>query len=108
MELSPTVQLLHNATRRLSESSKEVFKLARSKAETERTYRIALSQEIIKLRSEGTPATIIGDLSRGTVADLKFERDVSAEMYRAALAAMEALKAEINALQSIAKYQSDI
>lgn len=108
MEINNTVQLLYKATQRLSESSRQIFKLATNKAETERSYRIALSQEIIRLRSEGTPATIIGDLSRGAVAEKKFERDVAAEMYRAGLASMEALKAEINAIQSIAKYTSDL
>lgn len=108
MELTPTVTMLHEATRRISKSSKEIFELARTKAETERRYRTALAQEMLKLRSEGMPATLISDVARGTVADLKFERDTALELHRAALAAMEALKAEINALQSIAKYQSDV
>lgn len=108
MELSPTVQMLYEATKRISEASKEVFRLSKTKAETERIYRTALSQEMLKLRSEGMPATLIPDVSRGNVADLKFQRDAAMEMHRSALAAMEALKAEINALQSIAKYQSDI
>lgn len=108
MELNPTVQMLSEATKRISEASKEVFRLSRTKAETERAYRVALSQEMLRLRAEGMPATLIPDVSRGQVADLKFQRDTALEMHRSALAAMEALKAEINALQSIAKYQSDI
>lgn len=107
MELTPTINMLHQATKRLSESSKEVFRLAREKAETEREYRIALGQEIFKLKADKMPATLIGDLARAKVAELKFKRDLATEMYRAALSAMEALKVEINALQSIAKYQSE-
>ena len=108
MELTPTVQMLHAATKRISESSKEIFRLSKEKAEKERVYRVALHQEIVKMRSEGIQATLIPDMARGAVADLKFERDLALETHRAALAAMESLRAEINSLQSIAKYQSDI
>lgn len=108
VELTPVVQELYKATKRLSQSSKEVFRLAQSKAETERIYRQELAKEMFAMRSENVPVSIIGDLARGNVSELKFERDLAAEMHRSALAAMEALKAEINALQSIAKYQSEV
>lgn len=66
MELSPTVQMLHKATMRMSEASKEVFRLAKTKAETEYTYRKALSQEMLILRAKKMPATLIPDIARGT------------------------------------------
>lgn len=108
MELTPTVQMLYAATNELAKIRKAIFKLSTKKAETERAYRIALSQESLKLRFDRVPVSIAGDIARGNVADLKYERDLALETHRAALAAMESLKAEINALQSIAKYQSDI
>ena len=108
MELTPTLQMLRDATLRISKSSEEIFYLSKEKAEKERVYRVALHQEIVKMRSEGIQATLIPDMARGAVADLKFERDLALETHRAALAAMESLRAEINSLQSIAKYQSDI
>lgn len=108
MELTPTVQMLHAATQRVSKASKEIFELSKKKANAERAYRTALAQEILKLRVEGMQATLIPDVARGNVADLKFERDYATEIHRAALASMESLRVEINALQSIAKYQSDI
>ena len=108
MELTPTIKMLHEATNRLSDSSKEIFRLARAKSEAERTYRIALGREIFILRDEKMPATLIPDTARSRVADLKFERDLATDTYRSAISAMEALKTEINALQSIAKYKSDI
>ena len=108
MELTPTIQMLHEATQRISEASKQIFKLSKAKAEAERAYRTALSQEIMKLRAEGVQATLIPDLARGAVAELKFERDYATEMHRAAIASMESLRVEINALQSISKYQSEV
>lgn len=108
MELTPVVQELYAATKRMSEASREVFRLARSKSEAEHTYRKALAVRIVMLRAEKMPATLLGDVARGDVADLKFERDLSSDTYRSAIAAMEALKVEINALQTIARYQSEL
>lgn len=108
MELTPTLQMLRDATKRISRSSKEIFRLSEEKAKAERIYRQALAQEMLMLRSDGIPATLIPDVARGNVADLKFQRDAALETHRAALAAMESLRVEINALQTIARYQSDI
>lgn len=108
MELTPIVQELYKATKRLSESSKKVFRLARAKAETERVYRSELSKVMFVMRDQKIQATLIPDLARGQVAQLKFERDLATELHRSALAAMEALKVEINALQTIARYQSEV
>lgn len=108
MELTPVVKELHQATKRLSAASKEIFKLASEKALKENAYRKALAIEILKLRDEKIPATLISDLARGNVAYFKYERDLAADTYKSGISAMEALKAEINALQSIAKYQSEV
>lgn len=108
MELSPIVSELYAATKRMSEASREVFRLAKTKSETEHAYRKELAKQIFILRIDKVQATLIPDLARGEVADLKFQRDLASDTYRAALAAIEALKVEINALQSIAKYQSEV
>lgn len=108
MELTPTVQMLREATNRLNDAGHQVYRLAKRKAETERTYRIELAKVMFRMRDEKLPATLIGDLARGEVADLKFERDLAAEKYRTAFSVMDALKIEISALQSIAKYNSEI
>ncbi len=51
-------------------------------AECERAYRQALAQEIVKLRADGTAATLARDLARGDkrVASLAFDRDVARGM----------------------------
>lgn len=107
-ELTPVVRELYDATKRLEKATREIFKLATAKAEMERAYRQALAQEIVKLRADSTPATLIPDLARGNVSYFKFERDLAADTYKSAISSMEALKAAINALQSIAKYQSEV
>ena len=62
----------HNAERWYAEKGREL-------AEAERAYRKALAERIIKLKSEGTPATVAKDLARGekAVADLCFARDLA-------------------------------
>lgn len=106
-----TIQLnkeIYDVAQRLQKAAAEIYKLANKRAVTERTYRLHLAQEIVKLRAEGIPSTIINDLARGNVADDKFQRDLADGQYRAAIEAMEALKSQLMALQSIAKYQSEI
>ena len=95
-------------TERLQKSQSILFRLAREKAETERVYRMELSKEILRLRADGIPVAIIGDIARGKCSELKFERDFKESAFKAAIEAVETIKTQINALQSILKYQSDI
>lgn len=108
MELTPTIKMLHDVTKRLDAGSKKVFELARGKAEAERIYRSALAQVIFRMRDEKIPIGIINDLARGEVADLKFERDLAAETYKASLSSLEALKVEVSAIQTIVRWQSEV
>jgi len=108
MEVIQVAQQLNQTTKRLSNSTKEVFKMAKQRAETEREYRQALMQEIVRLRNEGYPATLIADVARGRTADLKFKRDLSMEMHRSALASIEALQVEVQSWQSILRNLDEI
>ncbi|SDJ20146.1 hypothetical protein [Natribacillus halophilus] len=108
VELQSIAKEMHETSKRIDKASKEVFRLAKERAETERVYRTALHQEIVQLRNEGMPATLIGDVSRGRCADLKFERDSALEMHRSALAALESIQVQGSLLQTIARYQADI
>lgn len=108
MEVVQTVQQLKQATDRLSDATKEVFRLAKNRAETERNYRMALGKEMATLRAEKMPATLIGDMARGNVSDLKFERDLAMEMHRSAMSSIGALQVEIQSWQSILKYMSEV
>lgn len=101
MELIQVVEHLNHATSRLSKATKEVFKLAKERAEAERDYRLALSKEIVRLREQNMPATMIPDTARGNVAELKFQRDLAQEMHRSAMQSISALEVEVQAWQSI-------
>lgn len=66
-----------------------------------------LSQEIIRLRSEGQPVAIVGDVARGSCAGEKFDRDLAESRFKATIEAIEAIKVTISALQSILRYQDE-
>ena len=108
MELKNITQELYHGSKRLEESSKEIFILAKAMAEKERDYRKALAAEKIRLRDEGMAVGMIDDVARGNLADLRFERDLARETYIAAKEAMKAIQAQINALQSILRIQQEV
>lgn len=108
MELIQITQEMHEISKRLSKATNEIYKLAKKRAVTERVYRMELAKEITTLRSEGIPTTLVPDLARGHVAYFKFERDLAEGQYRAAVEALEALKSQLSALQTVSKYQTEV
>jgi hypothetical protein len=108
MDLIPVTSELQSASSRLSKGSKELFTLAKEFAEAERDYRKALAIEIVKLKSEGTPVTIINDVARGNCADLKFNRDCAEAKYQSGRDSLKAIETQVSALQSVLKYVSEV
>lgn len=108
MELTEITQEMYAVSKRLEKATHVLYKMAKERAETERIYRMKLAQEMIKLKSEGVNVTLIPDMSRGNISDLKFQRDLAEGQYKAAIESLEALKSQLSALQSILKYQESI
>jgi hypothetical protein len=108
MELIKLNQELMKQYERLEREKTGMFDLGRNKAETERQYRKALMQEIFKLRDQKVPATLINDLARGTVADLKFERDLADVTYRSGLASLEATRSQSSILKQLHEKQEEV
>ena len=108
MELTSITREIYEAATRLRKSNEELYRLGNEKAEAERVYRTELAKAIAVMRYEKVQATLISDLARGEVADLKFARDLSHDRYRSALSAIDNLRTEINALQSILRVQSEV
>lgn len=71
------------------------------KAKTERDYRVAVAKEILKLREQSIPVTIINDLVRGneTIADLKLERDISETLYESNMQYIYSVKLNIGIVE---------
>lgn len=108
MELIEISREIHAASQRLGKSADALFSLGKAKAEAERDYRLALSQEILRLRSEGMQATLIPDVAKGNVHEKLFQRDFTEAQFKAGIEAADAIKTQVSALQTILKYQTDI
>ncbi|MGD6898617.1 hypothetical protein [Bacillus infantis] len=109
IELSAIIHEMREVRMRLNTASKEIFTLARNRAEAERKYKVALRGEIIRLKGEGYAATLINDLAKGeeTIAQLRFERDIAKELYVSGLESMKQTRTEASLLQTISKYQDE-
>lgn len=94
-ELNEKCRLLDNSIRALRKTGSEY-----AKAYTD--YRIALAEELLKLKAEGYAITLAGDLARGipSVAQLKFEEISKEAIYKANLESINALKLEIKIIQN--------
>lgn len=76
--------------------------LAIRKAEAEKNYRVEVRKEILNLRLEKVPTTIIHDLVRGNekVADLRLKRDIAESDYYTCISAIDNLRLDIEVLRS--------
>jgi hypothetical protein len=108
MELQQLNSMMIQTSNRINRATQEIYKMAKEKAQTEYEYRKALGQEIARLKAEGYQATLIPDVSRGNVAELKLKRDMAEVMFKSAIESMRALQAELSGLQSISRHQSEI
>lgn len=72
------IKSLQNSMARFAENGKLY-------AEKNRDYRVILRQEILRLKAEGNPATLIEKLARGTeeVAAAEFSKIVAENAYKA-------------------------
>ena len=99
---------IYTAAKRLQKSGDKLFILAKEYAQAEQKYRQALGIELMKLRDEKVPVSIVGDVARANIAELKFNRDLAELKYKAGRDKAQALQAEISALQTLYKRQDDI
>lgn len=81
---------------------KELKARGQAKAEAEKNYRVELAKEMLRLRAEGTPVTIISDLCRGNekIATLKMKRDIAETLYDSAMQAIYNYKLNIDIIQN--------
>jgi hypothetical protein len=108
LDMVDIAQEIYTAAKRLQKSGDKLFTLAREYAEAEQIYRQALGMEMMRLREEKVPITIIGDVARSNKSNLKFNRDMAEYRYKAGRDKVQALQAEISALQTLYKRQEDI
>jgi hypothetical protein len=86
----------------LQKGNTELKTLGLKKAQTERDYKVRQAQEILNLKVEKYPATLIMELAKGNeeVAKLRLDRDIAESSYFVALDAINNLRSEIEILRS--------
>lgn len=71
-------------------------------AECEKAYRIAKTKEILRLRDEGYPVTLIQDIVKGLedIAELDFKRKCADVVYKANGEAINVKKKELESIEN--------
>lgn len=94
-ELQTKIKLLDKSIDKLKENGTAY-------AEAEKTYKIALMKEVLKLRDEGVAVGVIDKICYGipSVAELRFKRDVAKTVYQANQEAINTWKLEIRIIQN--------
>jgi hypothetical protein len=108
VETIELTEAIWKTAKRLEGGANAITKKAKEYATAEKEYRIALSKEIMRLKTQSMSVTLIPDLARGNTAELKFKRDLAAETYKSSKIMLDALSNELSAMQSILKIQERI
>lgn len=95
------INYLQELQKQLTVSVKQLRKTGSDYAKAYTEYRIALAEELVRLKDQGTPATLCGDLARGKrdVASKKFQEISTEAIYKANLESINALKIQIKVVQ---------
>lgn len=95
IELNTQIQLLQKSLENLKVTG-------RAYAEAERSYKIKLRQEVLKLRDEGQAIGVITLICYGipSVAEARYQRDVAEAIYKANQEAINTYKLKIKLIES--------
>lgn len=72
----------------------------RKLAQAEYEYKIALSKEALRLKADGTPATLINLIVYGNVAKERLKRDTAEVMYKTSVENINAVKLRLRLVQA--------
>lgn len=92
---------LMQKSKELDISVKSLRKTGTDYAEAYTNYRMALAEELLKLKAEGYAITLAGDIARGKpeIARLKFKEISTEAIYKANLESINAIKLQIKIIQ---------
>lgn len=93
---------LQTKTQFLEKSIKQLRTSGTAYAEAEKTYKILLRQECLKLRDDGMAIGMIDKTCYGipSVAEARFKRDVAEAVYKANLEAINSIKLQMRLIES--------
>lgn len=93
---------LQRKTAQLDYSIKELRKNGTAYAEAEKTYKMLLREEVLKLRGEGQAVGVIEKICLGipSVAEARFQRDIAQAIYTANQEAIQSIKLQLRLLEN--------
>lgn len=93
--------------KQLEVSVKQLRKSGTDYAEAERTYKMVLTQECLRLRDEGMAIGLIDKIAYGfpKVADARFDRDVKSAIFVANKESINAIKLAIRVISEQIKQE---
>lgn len=114
-ELIKTMQKIEAKITALESARAELIDAAIDKANAVSNYDRQLSITILKLKngliesfeglpSIGLPATLIEKVAKGIIYQAAFDKESAEDIYKSKVISIEAIRAELNGLQSINKY----
>ncbi len=94
---------IQSKNRELTLKNAELQTLSEKSAEAKRDYRVIKAQTILKLKSEGNPATLITEICKGdkVVAEAKFKSDVADGVYKACRESITDVRTAIDSYRSL-------
>lgn len=86
----------------LSASIKKLSDNGRNLAQAEKDYKMTLREEVLKLRADNMPVTLINQIIYGVpkVAELRFKRDIAETMYNTNQEHINVTKLKIRIIES--------
>ena len=108
MDMIDIAQSIYKLSKRIENGVDKLHQYGVAYATAEKEYRLALGKEIVILRDAKMPATLISDVARANVAEIKFKRDLAEQEYKIARDMLQALQSELSGLQTIYRRQTDM
>ena len=101
------INTLNSKMKQLEVSVKQLRKSGTDYAEAERTYKLILTQECLRLRDEGMAIGLIDKIAYGIpkVADARFDRDVKSAIFVANKESINAIKLAIRVISEQIKQE---
>lgn len=114
-DIIKTAEKIEEKIFELQQAREQIIEAAQDKAKAVSEYDKSLAVTILRLKNndirmfEGQeisnlPATLIGPVAKGIVYEKAFTKELCEDTYKSRIVQMDAIRAELNGLQSINKY----
>ena len=104
MNIEEKVKILEESKIQIEKALKEQKIRAIKATEKEAEYRKELAKEMCKLKEQKIPATLIGDIARGNLSELRKERDLAEIELKAANLYIKHQMQQVETLRTLISY----